>query len=147
VADAMIKAPTATQGGTLGACRLTSLATSMLYKLAARADGLPGEERVQHRIILATAHSVCNVTDSQVEHAGGAITASFVTLVCVLCEAMTAVGIAHLLCIWQAPAPCPARAASCVTGQSPRVALPGGPHSAPGKIGTAHRWGPGVTPR
>ena len=139
--------PTATQGGTLGACRLISLATSMLYKLVARDDGLPGDERVQHSLLLATAHSVCNVTDSQVEHGGGAFSAPFVTLVCVLCEAMTAVGIAYLLCSWQAPTPCPARAASCVTGQSPRVALPGGPHTAPGKTGTAHRRGPGVTPR
>ena len=42
----------------------------MLYKLAARDDGQPGDERVQYRIIRATAHSVCNVTDRQVEHEG-----------------------------------------------------------------------------
>ena len=92
--------PTATQGGTLGACRLISLATSMLYKLAARDGGPLGDERVQHSLLLSTAHSVCHVTDSQVEHEGGAISAPFVTLLWVLCEAMTAVGIAYLLCIW-----------------------------------------------
>ena len=111
----------------------------MLYKLATRDDGLPGDERVQHSLLRATAHSVCNVTDRQVEHGEGAISTPFVTLVCVLCEAMTVVGIAHLLCIWQASAPCPAWTVSCVTGQLPQAALLGEPHTAPGKTGTAHR--------
>src|SRR5713101_4854385 len=80
----------------LGACQLTSLATSMLYELAARDDGVPEDDCVRPSL-LPPAHSVCQVADSQVEPEGGENSVPCVTLVSVRCGVLTAVSIAYLL--------------------------------------------------
>src|SRR6266852_6761208 len=101
----------------------------MPYRPAVRDGVLPGAAPVRCSLLLHAFHSVCRVAASQVERAVGETSVPPMALASVLSEAMTTVNIAHLL----------------LTGQSPRVALPGGSHTAPGRTWTAHQWGPRVT--
>ena len=82
----------------LGACRLTSLATSMPQKLAGRTGVLSEDEPVRRSFLLHTSRSVRRVVDSDVEHEAKAASAPSVALASVLSESMTAVDIAHLPC-------------------------------------------------
>src|SRR5262245_23586409 len=97
--------------GTLGACRLISLATRMPKNLAVRDDALSGDKPVRRSPLLHTSHTVCCVSDSQVEQGADAASTPAAALVSVLSESMTAVGIAHLprRVSWCPPAGCSSR--------------------------------------
>ena len=57
---------------------------------------LSENEPVRRRLLRHASHSVCRVADHQAEPEADATSAPCVALAFVLCESMTAVGIAHL---------------------------------------------------